>query len=107
MDIEHIRNKFPSEDTIFDLAELFKVLGDPTRTKILTALEIQELCVNDIADVLNMTKSAVSHQLRVLRSSRLIKQRREGKEIYYSLDDNHVVQLFECALIHIKEQRGN
>ena len=106
MDIESIKSKFPCENEIYDLAELFKVLGDPTRTKILTALEISELCVNDIALVLNMTKSAVSHQLRILRSTRLIKARREGKEIYYSLDDNHVVQLFECALIHIKEQKG-
>ena len=106
MDIEFIKKKFPSEDEIYDLAELFKVLGDPTRTKILTALEISELCVNDICEAVGMTKSAVSHQLRVLRSTRLVKARREGKEIYYSLDDNHVVQLFECALIHIKEQKG-
>ena len=103
MDIELIKSKMPKEEEIYDLADLFKVLGDQTRTKILTVLEIHELCVNDIAEALEMTKSAVSHQLRVLRQSKLVKARREGKEIYYSLDDNHVSQLFECALIHIKE----
>ena len=103
MDIEAIKAKLPNDDEIYDLSELFKVLGDQTRTKILTVLEIHELCVNDIASALNMTKSAVSHQLRILRQSRLIKSRRYGKEIIYSLDDNHVSQLFECALIHIKE----
>lgn len=103
MDINAIKAKLPNEEEIYDLSELFKVLGDPTRTKILTVLEIHELCVNDIASALDMTKSAVSHQLRILRQSRLIKARREGKEIIYSLDDNHVSQLFECALIHIKE----
>ncbi len=103
MDIETIKAKLPNDEEIYDLSELFKVLGDQTRTKILTVLEIHELCVNDIASALNMTKSAVSHQLRILRQSRLIKSRRDGKEIIYSLDDNHVSQLFECALIHIKE----
>lgn len=103
MDIEAIKAKLPNDEEIYDLSELFKVLGDQTRTKILTVLEIHELCVNDIASALNMTKSAVSHQLRILRQSRLIKARRDGKEIIYSLDDNHVSQLFECALIHIKE----
>lgn len=103
MDIEAIKAKLPNDEEIYDLSELFKVLGDQTRTKILTVLEIHELCVNDIASALNMTKSAVSHQLRILRQSRLIKSRRDGKEIIYSLDDNHVSQLFECALIHIKE----
>ena len=103
MDIETIKAKLPNDEEIYDLSELFKVLGDQTRTKILTVLEIHELCVNDIASALNMTKSAVSHQLRILRQSKLIKSRRDGKEIIYSLDDNHVSQLFECALIHIKE----
>ena len=103
MDIEAIKAKLPNDEEIYDLSELFKVLVDQTRTKILTVLEIHELCVNDIASALNMTKSAVSHQLRILRQSRLIKSRRDGKEIIYSLDDNHVSQLFECALIHIKE----
>ncbi len=103
MDIQHLQNKMPKDDEINDLADLFKVLGDSTRTKILTALEISELCVNDIAEAVNMTKSAVSHQLRILKASRLVKPRRVGKEIFYSLDDNHVSQLFECALIHIKE----
>ena len=103
MDIQHLQNKMPKDDEINDLADLFKVLGDSTRTKILTALEISELCVNDIAEAVNMTKSAVSHQLRILKASRLVKPSRVGKEIFYSLDDNHVSQLFECALIHIKE----
>lgn len=103
MDIESIKQMMPTEDEIYDLADLFKVLGDQTRTKILTALEIHELCVNDIAEALSMTKSAVSHQLRILRQSKLVKARRDGKEIFYSLDDDHVSKLFECALSHIKE----
>ncbi|HHX87523.1 MAG TPA: winged helix-turn-helix transcriptional regulator [Firmicutes bacterium] len=86
------------------LAATFKVLGDPTRIRILYALSRQELCVCDLAAVLNMTSSAVSHQLRVLRGSRLVKLRKEGKVVYYSLDDRHVVELFARGLEHIRHQ---
>ena len=83
-------------------AELFKVLGDPTRMQILTALFDRELCVCDIADLLGMTQSAISHQLRLLRNSHLVKNRREGKSIYYSLDDLHVANIIAQGLEHIR-----
>ena len=101
--VENVKKKLPSDDKIYDLAELFKVFGDSTRTKILSALEISPLCVCDIASCLNMTKSAVSHQLRILRQAKLVKSKKNGKEVIYSLDDNHVSLIFECGLIHINE----
>lgn len=104
MDIEAIKAKLPNDEEIYDLSELFKVLGDQTRTKILTVLEIHELCVNDIASALNMTKSAVSHQLRILRQAKLVKARKSGKEVFYTLDDDHVSKIFECGLSHLQEK---
>ncbi len=101
--VAKVKAKMPSEDTIYDLAELFKVFGDSTRTKILSCLEISELCVDDIAACLDMTKSSVSHQLRILRQSKLVKARKSGKEVFYSLDDDHVTKIFECGLSHINE----
>lgn len=101
--VEEVKTKLPSEDIIYELSELFKVFGDSTRTKILSCLEIRELCVCDIAECLNMTKSAVSHQLRYLRQAKLVKPRKQGKEVFYSLDDEHVSKIFECALSHINE----
>ena len=101
--IDEVKEKLPEEELIIDVSDLFKVLGDPTRVKILTTLEIKELCVNEICECLDMTKSAVSHHLRVLRQSKLVKYRKVGKEVYYSLDDDHVVQIFYCALSHISE----
>jgi len=95
--------RMPDNDVINDTAELFKVLGDQTRVKILTALEVKELCVGEISECLEMTKSAVSHQLRILRQSKLVKARKSGKEVYYSLDDEHVSIIFKCALSHICE----
>lgn len=103
MTIEGIKNNMPEANIITDTAELFKVLGDPTRVRILTVLEMNELCVNDICSCLNMEKSAVSHQLRVLRQSKLVKGTKVGKEVIYSLDDEHVSKIFECALSHIME----
>lgn len=94
----------PDEDTVFSLAELFKVLGDPTRVKILSCLRVREMCVGDIAEALNMTVSAVSHQLRVLRGIKLVKGRKDGKEVNYSLDDDHVGQIMECGLSHVNEE---
>lgn len=101
--IDEVKEKLPEEELIIDVSDLFKVLGDPTRVKILTTLEIKELCVNEICDCLDMTKSAVSHQLRILRQSKLVKTRKVGKEVFYSLDDDHVSKIFQCGLEHIKE----
>lgn len=86
-----------------DLAELFKVFGDVTRLKILSALLDRELCVCDIAEKLAMTQSAVSHQLNLLRRSKLVKTRREGKSVFYSLDDDHVCDIISCGMEHINE----
>ena len=91
------------DEKLYDLADLFKVFGDTTRIKIIYALFEEEMCVCDIADLLNMTQSAISHQLRVLKQARLVKFRKEGKTVYYSLDDNHVNQIFNCGLCHIEE----
>lgn len=89
------------DETTLHLADTFKILGDPTRVKILTILSNDEMCVSDIAATLQMGQSAISHQLRLLRSSRLVKFRREGKEAWYSLDDDHVVVLLKQGLQHI------
>ena len=99
-----VKEKMPDDDLIYDLAELFKVFGDSTRAKILSSLEISELCVCDICECLNMTKSAVSHQLRILRQSKLVKARKSGKVVFYSLDDDHVSKIFECGLSHLLEK---
>lgn len=99
--IEKVKNEMPSEDVIYDVAELFKVFGDSTRTKILTALFESEMCVCDIGKLLSMSKSAISHQLRVLRQSKLVKARKSGKEVFYSLSDNHVKTIFKMAIDHV------
>ena len=93
----------PSEDALYDVAELFKVFGDSTRTRIISALFSAELCVCDIARLLNMTTSAVSHQLRILRNSKLVKYRRDGKELFYSLSDDHIIKIYKLALEHVEE----
>ena len=93
----------PSGMVIEKIAGFFRVIGDNTRAKILFALDTNEMCVCDIANVLNMTKSAVSHQLSVLRDERIVKCNRVGKEVYYSLDDEHVKEVYEVALSHVKE----
>lgn len=85
------------------LAELFKVLGDPTRIRILQALHCERLCVCDIAETLQMTQSAISHQLRILRTARLVKAQREGRSVFYVLEDEHVEQVFEQGLEHVME----
>ncbi len=101
--VNKVREKLPADENLYDLAELFKVFGDTTRVKILWALDQAEMCVCDISVLLNMTKSAVSHQLRVLKNARLVRFRKEGKNVYYSLDDEHVKGIFELGLIHIDE----
>ena len=97
------QNNIPDEETLYDLADLFKIFGDTTRIKILYTLRKQELCVNELAQSLAMTPSAVSHQLKILRQSKLVKNRREGKSLFYSLNDNHVVTIVDQGMEHICE----
>ena len=97
------QHKIPDEETLYDLADLFKIFGDTTRIKILYTLRKQELCVNELAQSLAMTPSAVSHQLKILRQSKLVKNRREGKSLFYSLNDNHVVTIVDQGMEHICE----
>ena len=92
-----------SEDNIYNLAGLFKVFGDSTRIRILLLLQEKEASVNEIANELNMNQSAISHQLKNLKHSKLIKNRREGQTIYYSLDDDHVYKIIEMGLAHVDE----
>lgn len=93
------------ERTLYDLADLFKVFGDSTRLRILCVLMEQEICVADLADTLEMTQSAISHQLRTLKQSKLVKARRRGKMVYYSLDDDHVRSIIETGREHLEEER--
>ena len=93
-----------NDDTLYRLADLFKVFGDPTRIRILYALSVEELCVQDIADRLSMTQSAISHQLRVLKQMSLVKFRRDGKTIFYSLADSHVDTIMNQGLEHVTEE---
>ena len=96
------RGQLLNTDTVGALADIFKVLGDPTRVRILDVLSRGELCVCHLAGLLGLTESAVSHQLRLLRDMRIVKRRKAGKTVYYSLDDNHVAQLFVLTLEHLK-----
>ena len=102
--VNKIKSNFPDEDLLFDIAEVFKVFGDTTRMKIISALLEAELCVGDIAEITNSTQSAISHQLRVLKQAKLVKFRKEGKIVYYSLDDEHVSEMYEMAKRHIEEE---
>lgn len=101
--IEKVRGVLPNTEDLSLLADFFKVFGDPTRIKILSALAEAEMCVCDIAYLLNMSQSAISHQLRVLKQARLVKNRKDGKVVYYSLDDDHVKQIIGQGLVHIGE----
>jgi len=102
--VDRVSKTMPREETLYDLAELFKVFGDSTRIKILCALQQQEMCVCDIAALLGMTQSAISHQLRILKQARLVKYRREGKVVYYSLDDEHVSNIFAQGFAHVSHR---
>ena len=101
--VARARVRMHDEQTIVELAETFKVLSEPTRVRILHALAEEELCVCDIAAVVEMSSSAVSHQLRILRTARLVRSRKDGKMVYYSLDDEHVRNLFEEGIRHLEE----
>lgn len=102
--IKNVKEKMLDEDILFDVSDFFKILGDSTRAKIMWALDKSEMCVCDLAELLNMTKSAISHQLRVLRDAKLVKFRKEGKMVFYNLADEHVKIIFEMALEHVLEK---
>ena len=101
--VERVNAAMPAEETLFDLAELFKIFGDSTRIKILYVLFESEMCVCDIAQLLGLTQSAVSHQLRVLKANRLVKPRKDGKTVFYSLADSHVRTILGQGMEHVTE----
>jgi len=106
-DIQKLKATLFETHLVADLADTFKVLGDATRVRILDVLSRQELCVGDIAEVLGLSESAVSHQLRLLRSARLVRQRRAGQQMFYALDDHHVIRLFAQAHEHVRERNAD
>ena len=101
--VKKVRQEMPDEDTLYDLSELFRIFGDSTRIRILYALFESELCVCDLATLLGLTQSAVSHQLRILKDAKLVKFRREGKSIFYTLDDDHVRAILSLGMEHLSE----
>lgn len=101
--VESVRRRMPEEDTLYNLTELFRIFGDSTRLRILYVLFESEMCVCDIAALLGLTQSAISHQLRALKSARLVKSRRDGKTVFYSLADEHVKTIIDQGLDHVKE----
>ncbi|HHT92175.1 MAG TPA: metalloregulator ArsR/SmtB family transcription factor [Clostridia bacterium] len=101
--VEKAKKALPDENKLMDLADLFKVFGDSTRIKILYLLSVNEMCVCDIANLIGLSQSAISHQLRVLKQAKLVKYRREGKVVFYSLDDDHVSSIIKQGLEHINE----
>lgn len=101
--LKELVNNQPPDEILYELAELFKVFGDSTRIRILYVLFESELCVGDIAEMLNMSQSSVSHQLRILKDAKLVKFRREGKSIFYALDDEHVYHIIKMGMEHVEE----
>ena len=101
--VNEVKKKIPEDELIYDLAEFFKVFADSTRMKIIYALMENELCVCDIANIVQTTQSAISHQLRLLKQAKLVKFRKEGKIVYYSLDDDHISQIVKKGREHIEE----
>lgn len=102
--VDRVRAKMPKDMVLNEVSTLFKIMGDKTRSHILWALDQNEMCVCDLAALLNMTKSAISHQLKLLREANLVRSRREGKNVFYVLDDDHVKDIFEKAVEHIVEK---
>ena len=98
------RSRMPAEEPVYEVSELFKVLGDTTRARIICALNLEEMCVCDLAALLNMSQSAISHQLRLLKVARIVKCRKQGRVVYYSLDDAHIGQIFAMAFDHVMEE---
>ena len=105
--VEKVKSEIGNDEIIFELADFYKIFGDTTRVKILCALDKSELCVCDVSSLLNMTISAVSHQLKILREANLVKTRRDGKVVYYSLLDEHVKEIIECGMEHVLENKNN
>ena len=101
--VEKVKKQMPEESKLIQTAELLKVFGDPTRIKIICALMKAEMCVCDLSALLEVSQSAISHQLKTLKQTRLVKYRRDGKVIYYSLDDEHVAEIFEAGYSHVME----
>lgn len=101
--VTRVKRQMPAEEPIYEVADLFKVFGDSTRARIICALSIAELCVCDLSALLDLSQSAVSHQLRTLKQARIVKNRRSGKVVYYSLDDEHIKALFSVAFDHVME----
>lgn len=101
--VKKVKGKMPEDGYIYDLAELFKVFADSTRMKIIYALLEEELCVCDIANIVGTTQSAISHQLRILKQTKLVKHRKEGKVVFYSLDDEHISEIVKIGGEHIEE----
>lgn len=102
--IRKVRLAMPEEDPIYELSELFKVFGDSTRARIICALTLSEMCVCDLSALLGMTQSAISHQLRILKTARMVKNRRNGKIVYYALTDDHIKAIFDLAFTHVMEE---
>lgn len=106
LDSERLLNifkKLPKEELLYELAEFFKIFGDSSRIRILSLLQQEKLCVGEISELLNLSPSAVSHQLRILRQARLVRYKKIGKEVFYELDDDHIEKIFEQGLEHIQE----
>ncbi len=101
--VRKVRDEIPEEELLFDLADFFKIFGDTTRIRILSALFVTEMCVCDLSEVLNVSQSAMSHQLKILRRAGLVKFRKEGKSAFYSLKDDHVKQILDTGIAHITE----
>ncbi|MBI4978906.1 MAG: winged helix-turn-helix transcriptional regulator [Spirochaetes bacterium] len=104
--VTRAQKNMPSEEIIRKAGDFFKTLGDPTRIKIINALLHEELCVCDIAAVLNMNQTTISHQLKTLKAADMVKYRKEGKIVYYSLDDEHITEIYQLGMVHIKEESG-
>ena len=103
LSVEKVKEELPEDEVLYDLAELFKIFGDSTRVKLLYILSVSEMCVQDLAQLLGVTQSAVSHQLRALKSSKLVRYRREGKTVLYALADGHVRTIIDQGLEHVEE----
>lgn len=102
--LARVRAKMPDETPVYEVSELFKVFGDSTRARIICALNVEEMCVCDLAALLGMSQSAISHQLRLLKVARIVRSRKQGRVVYYALDDAHIGQIFAMAFDHVMEE---
>lgn len=101
--VHNVQTAMPDDDALFDTSEFFKALSDSSRLKIIAALLTGELCVCDLCDIVGLSQSAVSHQLRVLRAGRIVKFRKDGKQVYYSIDDHHIAEIIQTTIFHLRE----